>query len=306
MTRIRKLAYTQGKYLLENYRQALLCAVLLAVFSYTAWLSSAVIALITLRRGVKEGGLLLVAAVLVHCLLAQMQFSFFPALVSSLLNFVPCFFAACLLRLSASWRAVAGILFAQVLFVMMLLQWGAHDFILAQFAYFQSVVRDLQADGAFSHFLSSMNSGHSAVLANYLLGIQAAGVVFSAVLSLALARAVQSLICNPGGFTREMLEFRGQKMELLLLVGILFMVNLGSALAINLLPVMLFYFLLAGLSLSFNLFAKEKPYRSIVLLILPMIFLPIIMFFVYVIFGSLDSLFNFRLYLHRADERMRG
>ena len=96
-----------------------------------------------------------------------------------------------------------------------------------------------------------------------------------------------------------MLSFRGDKIGLLLLLVMLVAANQQALEAISILPMLLFYFLLAGFSLSFNVFAKHKPFRITMLLMATLFFLPFIMLPVYVIFGSLDSLFNFRLYLCR-------
>ena len=232
MTRMRGFAYTQGKYLLDNQKHALLYASLLAVFSFTAWLSAAVVALITLRRGVKEGCFLLFVAVVTHIAVTQVKIPFFSASINALLHFVPCFLAACILRFTASWSAVYRVLFVQVLLVIALLQQVAPDFIMAQFAYFQVVIKEMQPDGALSQFLAHINAEESVSLANYLLGVQAAGIVVSAVLSLILARAVQSLLYYPGGFRREMLGFRGHKIELIMLVGIIFLANHANVFAI--------------------------------------------------------------------------
>jgi len=59
----------------------------------------------------------------------------------------------------------------------------------------------------------------------------------------------------------------------------------------------MFYFLLAGLSLGFSVLARKTLMGSLLLLVVPLVLLPFVMLPVYVIFGSLDSLFNFRLYL---------
>ena len=45
----------QGKFLLENKQYAILYASLLAILPYTVWLSVAIIALITLRKGWRDG-----------------------------------------------------------------------------------------------------------------------------------------------------------------------------------------------------------------------------------------------------------
>lgn len=62
MSWLSSLIRKQGQILLENERYAILHAVLLALLPYTAWLSIALIALMTLRKGWRKGGLLLVPA----------------------------------------------------------------------------------------------------------------------------------------------------------------------------------------------------------------------------------------------------
>ena len=135
------------------------------------------------------------------------------------------------------------------------------------------------------------------MLANYLLGVQAVGVMLSSILSLALARFVQSQVYYPGGFKQEIFNLRGDKVGLVLLLAMMFAANQGNVIAIDVLPALLFYFLLAGLSLGLNVLAMKKPLGSMVLLIAPPLLLPFVMLPAYVIIGSLDSLFNFRLYL---------
>ena len=110
-------------------------------------------------------------------------------------------------------------------------------------------------------------------------------------------RSLQSKLFYPGEFRREMLAFRGDKIGLLLLVCMFIAANQHNVIAISLLPILMFYFLLAGLSLSFNVLAKQRPLSLMILLIASLMVLPFIMLPVYVIFGSLDSLFNLRLYL---------
>ena len=48
----------QGKHVLGDKRYALLYAVIFALFPYTTWLSLSVIALVTLKKGWREGALL--------------------------------------------------------------------------------------------------------------------------------------------------------------------------------------------------------------------------------------------------------
>ena len=75
--------------------------------------------------------------------------------------------------------------------------------------------------------------------------------------------------------------------------------NQGILIAMNLLPLLMMYFLLSGLSLGLTILASKKSLYAFVMLLLPLILLPYVMFPAYMVFGSLDSLFNFRLYLQK-------
>ena len=297
MTWLSGLIRKQGLLMLDNNRHAMLHAIALALLPYTAWLSLAIVALVTLRKGCREGGWLLVLVTFANFMLSAFSASASISLINALLTFMPGYLAACVLRLTVSWRAVAGLFFLQVLVAVLLLHLFVPEFIMAQYVYLQSVLREVQTDNALLAFINDKTVSNQLVLASYFLGLQAVGVDFSASLSLACARFIQSQFFYPGGFRQEMLNFRGDKIGLLLLIILFIATSQQNVLAMSLLPMLIFYFLLAGLSLIFNIFAKQKPLRTLILLVATIVLMPFVMLPVYVIFGSLDSLFNFRLYL---------
>ena len=297
MTWLSGLIRKQGLLMLDNNRHAMLHAIALALLPYTAWLSLAIVALVTLRKGCREGGWLLVLVTFANFMLSAFSASASISLINALLTFMPGYLAACVLRLTVSWRAVAGLFFLQVLVAVLLLHLFVPEFIMAQYVYLQSVLREVQTDNALLAFINDKTVSNQLVLASYFLGLQAVGVVFSASLSLACARFIQSQFFYPGGFRQEMLNFRGDKIGLLLLIILFIATSQQNVLAMSLFPMLIFYFLLAGLSLIFNIFAKQKPLRTLILLVATIVLMPFVMLPVYVIFGSLDSLFNFRLYL---------
>lgn len=287
----------QGQILLENQRYAMLHAAVLALLPYTTWLSVALVVLMTLRKGWRKGILLLVPAISAYFALSFSAMTATIALINTLIVFIPAFVAAGVLRLTTSWRAVASAFFLQIVIAVVLLQMYMPDFIMAQYLYIQAALRELQNDSALLLLINSKTGLNQTVLASYLLGLQTVGIVFSAGLSMLLARFVQSQLFCPGGFKKEMLTFRGDKIDLLLLVILFIAANQQNVIAMSLLPILIFYFMLSGLSLSFNVLAKQRPVRLMVLSIASLVLLPFIMLPVYVIFGSLDSLFNLRLYL---------
>lgn len=297
MTRVSGFIRKQGTLLLNNNRHAMLHVVLLALLPYTSWLSVSIVALVTLRKGWRHGGMLCLSAIIALFSASLIAGVAVIGLVNALLTFVPCYLAACALRMTVSWRAVAGVFFLQVIIVMLFLQIFMPEFIMAQFLYLQTALREMQSENAILALINEKSSLNQMILASYLLGLQAVGVVLSACISLMMARSVQSQLYYPGEFRREVMAFRGDKLGLFLLVTLFIAAHYQHVLAICLIPMLVFYFLLAGLSLSFNVLLKQRPLSSLILIVVTLFLLPFVMLPVYVIFGSLDSLFNLRLYL---------
>ncbi|MCX7116586.1 MAG: hypothetical protein NTW94_01500 [Legionellales bacterium] len=287
----------QAHLLLERKQHAVLNAVALAFLPYTLWLSAAIIALVTLRKGVRAGGFLLGIVGSASFGLSLISTSASIALVNVLTTFLPCFIAASVLRMTVSWRAVAGVCLLQVLFVALLLQILMPDLVMAQYLYLQAALREVQADSSLLTYIVDKIGSDQMLIASYFLGLQSVGVIFSALLSLMSARSMQSFLFFPGEFRREMLSFRAEKIGLGLWVILIYAASQHSLIAASILPLFMLYFMLAGLSLILTVFGKQKSLILIPILLLTFLFLPFIMLPIYVLFGSLDSLINFRMYL---------
>lgn len=297
MSFISQFIHNQYKSILANYWHALMCAVVLILTPYTTWLSLAVIGLVTLRRGWKDGGLLLLPVLIAHIALSLMSLTFWPAIINTALIFLPCFIAAVVLRYTTSWQMVAGVFLVEMMIAAFCLQIMMPDFITAQYVYLKDALSTLHANSALMSYINNEQAFNQTMIANYLLGLQMMAVMMSSVMSLMMSRFIQAKLYYPEGFKQEMLSFRGHKIALFLLAICLLMASQKNVLAMNLLPAMVIYFLFAGLSLSLQLLAKKKLFGLFVILITPLIFLPFITLPVYVILGALDSLINFRLYL---------
>lgn len=291
---MRTFIRNQAQALLDNTYYALACTIGLALLSYTAWVSAAIIALITLRKGWRDGGWLLLFALLTQYAVSFWGSSAQIALLSAVITFLPCYIGACVLGWTTSWRAVAVAFLFQVTVAMIGIQLYLPDYVLAQFLAIKAALQEL--DGSLLNLVDINKGLNQTVLASYLLGLQAVGVVLSASSSLMWARSVQSQLVYPGGFRAEMLGFRASKLGLLLFILVYISAYEQNAISVSILPMFMLYFVLAGISLSFNLF-KQKWLSSWIILIATFILLPFVMLPVYVIFGSLDSLFNLRSYL---------
>lgn len=286
----------QAKKLLDSNRHAILYAVLLAIFPYTTWLSLSVIALFTLKKGWRDGAILLMPVMTAFLVSSVVVAPVLTAIVNTLITFIPCYLAAGILGMTISWRMVASAFFLMLLIFAMLIQLLMPEFIMAQYQYLQVVINQLRPD-VLPKLLANMQGVNPLILANYLFGLQLASMVLSVFLSLTLARSIQSQLYYPGGYQQEMQTLRGNKPGLLVLILIGFGASQGQLLAINILPLLIMYFLTAGLSLGFYACSVKKIRGAILMLILPLVLVPFVMLPVYVILGSLDSLFNLRLYL---------
>jgi hypothetical protein len=291
------LLQRQARRVLENEKYALLAAMLLAALPYMGWLALALVALVTLRKGVPAGGKLLIPVMLVHVLLSMISAPVFVAILGACLNVVPCYLAACVLRLTSSWRAVAGLLLGLVVLGVALVQGFTPDFIGEQYAHLEAALQALASSQVNILDFWASRGASSLVLAHYLLGVQAASLAFSAMVPLFFARSIQSQLFYSGGFREEMLTFRGDKTSLMVLVSLIALAYSEQFLAIDALPLVLFYFILAGLSLAAHVFSHRRPLLMFVLLVVPMVLLSWVMLPLYVALGAFDSLFNFRVYL---------
>lgn len=299
MQRVREgLFQRQARRVLEHDRYAFASAMILSVLPYMGWLALALMALVTLRKGWRAAGILILPIMVGHVLLALKSMSFSAAVYGASLNVMPCYLAAVVLGITASWRAVSTVLFGLVIVGSLFFQVVLPDFILSQYEHLQTLMRSV-VSGQQMNVLDfwELHEISPRVLANYLLGVQAASLAFSAIVPLLFARSIQSQLFYPGGFRQELLHFRGDKISLAVCVLLCAAAYLDLFLAINGLPLVLFYFILAGLSLAACFLSRIRPLGVLVLLLVPTVLLPWVMLPLYVLLGLLDGLFNFRLYL---------
>ena len=296
MIHVNGFIHTQARRILENHRHALVFAVLLAVMPYTTWMALSIIALVTLKKGWREGALLLMPVMTAYFARSLVSVPTMVASVNTLLTFLPCYFAAFVLGKTVSWRSVAAFFCVLIGSCVLLLQIFMPEMIAAQYQYVTSVIREVHPE-AFARFLNDTSGFNQQVLANYLFGLQLVGVVIAATLPLVLARSVQSQLYYPGGFTQEMHGFRGNMTGLLMALIVWIGVSQDKFTAINMAPLFVTYFLLTGMSLCVHALSMKKIRARPLILVIPMLLVPFVMIPVYVILGSLDSLFNLRLYL---------
>ncbi len=291
--------------LLDNSRYVTLCAVMLCLLPYASGLSMALIALVTLRKGARDGLLVLMPVALVHAGFLLQSMSVEWVCINTVLTYIPVYIASCVLGSSVRWNAAYCAFIAQASCLMLLLHVFMPGYIIAQYAGVRSLVGQQESlSGFFNDPMFKDSDGiNQAIFSNYVLGSQALSIVCYALLALLLARFVQSRLFYPGGFKQEMLTFCGNKLAILFGGVVVIAAMKHQVMAINMLPIVVFYFLLVGLSLSAHALSSVKRTSSMfILLLLPLGFFPLVLGPVYIMLGSLDSLFNLRTRFKRVPQ----
>lgn len=282
--------------ILVQERYALITVILLMLIPYSAWASMTVLSLVTLRRGWRQGIVLLIPAFTTHTLVSLSTVVWSVACIDALIRILPCFIAACILRATNSWKSVAVLLFGFAIIGAMALQIWMPQLIDAQFVYLQTVIRNMNSGQSLLDVWEARNIP-SFVIANFLFGFQEMCLLTAIISPLLFARSLQAQLFYPGGFRQEMLNFRGDKYGVLVLLILIVASAQNHVLAMNALPLLLLIYSLTGLSLCSHVFSKMKPFKMAILLLLPFILLPVVALPFYILIGVIDSCFNFRLYL---------
>ncbi|VEG89965.1 hypothetical protein [Legionella spiritensis] len=294
MARLGELIQKQGYYSLQNEKYACFLTAILAVFPLTAWLSLAVMALIVLRKSWAAGLKILITGMTVSICVAEIAGTMDVVLSGILLTYVTCYLASLLLRTTASWQIVVGGMVMLAATGVLLTHWLAPDYVIKQYNTLQAMLSAVDSNNPVVDMLAHQNAENKINLASSLLGIKAVSLIISVLFSLLLARAIQASLFNPGGFQREMLAFRASKIAVIALIVCVYGTHQGNAILLSCLPVFFVYLMLAGISLGLNLFVKKKRLVMMMMLLMPIILMPYVVLPVYVLFGSIDSLFNLR------------
>ncbi len=204
-----------ASFIMRSRARALMIAVPSAGTAIFFWVGAAAIALVTLRKGIYEGGLVCLWSLLPAALLAWLM-NPLPLMI------VLCTFAmAALLRSLTSWpsallcASVAGALFAT------LLLFGLTDYMQEFLRQYTQIFAQLEKE------LASQNSGGASLLPqlglSQMAGMFGIYVALFSVLSVVIGRYWQALLYNPGGFRQE---FHALRMPVQLVVPLVVLAGL--------------------------------------------------------------------------------
>lgn len=285
--------------LLNHKTQAITAVVLFELLPFCAFLASALLALVSLRKGLKEGLQLLLVAVAARFVLAMALSSELAqwSVISFLMANIPCILAAGVLRASADWRLTAAGFFVLSLLAALWVHVLYPEFVMQQYTHLSQISPELGQ--LKEQFLAQMGAvgNREEVLAHFIFSGMILAAVIAALVPLLIARYLQSRCFNPGGFKRELMRFScGKTAFFLFMLSLLASYN-EILLAIDLMPLMILYFLISGLVLVQVGAQRMSNKIAFFFILVSLLVNPLLLFMLLLIIAVLDSLFDVRSYL---------
>ena len=233
-----------ASYVMKGRSQAMLVAVLATGTFFLSWLAAAVIALVTLRKGVQQGGYLLLWALLPAMVLLWLGDT------GPLTSIASGWLVASVLRLTVSWPLALVAATAAGLLTAALLSTVGSSYMETLAGWLEQMLANAPDNPA--------AAGMTLPTVEQLAGVVGLSSSFVTVLSVLLARWWQSALYNPGGFQQEFHRLRlpPPVTLLLVLVGVL-LVSFGGAYRVWALLVAV-PFMFAGFALVHGLVAARQ------------------------------------------------
>lgn len=280
--------------LLKGRQEAILFTLFFSFLPYFSFLATISVAIVTLRKGVKEGAFISMVVMLPLLSVAAYQGNVFLGIEHGIATLGLGWLLASILRVSCSWAAVlmTTVFLSAVVGLMVNLFYPHHisDSKLVLLKLFDI----WQQQGQLKYDIALIKANID-WFASYFLGMQIALVALAVLSNLGFARYMQARIFNPGGFGREFLNLR-----LSFVNAVIFVITvLGFICEISVVKTFIivsaFPLIIAGISLMHWRVRRWSSGRLMILL--PTYFLLIAFpfsFVVLMLIGFADMWFDFR------------
>jgi len=195
-------------YVMRGRSQAALLSSLFAVFSMIlpplSYISGAIVALITMRRGIGEGAFIAIIATFVLAVIAQLSTgNVAVAVVFALMVWLPVWILAVVLRQTVSLPLTFAVATMMVFVVVIVFHFAVGDAI----TWWREIL-----DKVFAETLEQPGMGDVGLMLEntpqFMTALMATAFFISMMLSVCLARWWQAALYNPGGFQEEFHAFR--------------------------------------------------------------------------------------------------
>lgn len=278
-----------ASYVMRGRRQAVIVGLLFTILPLFGWVSNVVVSLVTLRKGAKEGAIVLLWVILPAVVVAGLGnrlIILYGIIGGSLFTYV----LALILRRTQSWKAVlTASLLIGLLAVLLVHLWipNISEVWVKQFGRYALLVKN--------QFNVVVNTAHLELFAKFATGFQVAFISLSVLINLILARGLQSMLYNPGQLRPELKVVRLSLWEVLILLAIGLLSFFGVTMAQDALPVIGLIFVLSGLSV----FHAVADLRNVANKWIFLFYILLTIFFPYIataliLFAVIDSVINLR------------
>jgi hypothetical protein len=289
-----KMLQRFASYVMRGRRQAVIVGLLFTILPLFGWVSNVIVSLVTLRKGAKEGAIVLLWIILPAVVVASIGnrlIILYGIIGGSLFTYV----LALVLRQTQSWKAVlTASLLLGLLAVLLVHAWipTITQVWTNQFDHYALLVKD--------QFNVLVDTSRLQFFAKFATGFQVAFITLSVLINLILARGFQSMLYNPGQFRPELKTVRLSLWEVLIFLVIGLLSFLGIVIAQDAISVVGLIFVLAGLSVIHALADLRNVANKWIFLF----YVLLVVFFPYVaaaliLFAVIDSVFNLRYRLKR-------
>ena len=281
-----------GTFLMCSRRNAGILAFAFALLPFLNWLSVVITLLVTLRKGAKEGAWILVCTLLPICVLALVSHDV-SIFYNMVIPIVVAWILAILLHKTHNWALTILIGVAIGVFVIVVM----HSYISGINAWWQErMLAYLQQLGTQMNVNTEQQRQMILHLSKVATGLQMAALLLVDLLWLLLARYWQAVLYNPGALRSELQIIRMPRWASGILAVVLVIAVLTKLqLIVDVLPMVLLPFALAGLSLvHFIMTVRKAHWIWLVLFYVVLVFaLPYISMGL-VVLALVDSLMNLR------------
>jgi len=291
------LAKKFTEFVLKSNKRAILVALLCAFVPLLGWVGAVVVALVTLCKSIADGFVVLLWAALPYIVIAVHTRSWALLLHGVVFGSLFVWVLAVLWRLSKKFVLVvesAVMLGLLAVVIIHLILPNPHAW------WTQYIIA--HANKLISTANINLNMGWvkkaTQMVVPYMTGVQSVIILFGAILQVIIARALQANLANSWLWREEWLKFRLSKKRVMFLLLWLVFFWIDLSLLQDLLPVLFFPLLFAGISLGHSciITLKLSPmfiWSFYLLIFASLLFMPILLS-VLVVAAILDSFLDFR------------
>ncbi len=264
-----------AEYVMTGRRQATIAVLLLGLIPLANLLSPAIVGLVTLRKGFKEGVVIFAWAILPVVAWAAAG-DVVPLMM--LIGLVP---LAALLRETESWEFV-------------LLAAIAVGLMVEFYFRLQPQVLDVLISQVDEYLQSNNQQGiNREQVRNVMLSVMGAVYMFLSIVLLMLSRWMQAALYNPGGFQQEFHRLRIEQKVALPLVGVMLLMSFGEFIPSGWVLYLVLPLIISGAALVHGVVALKKMPGMWLVTFYLVLMLPYMVQFL-VLLALIDSWYDFR------------